>query len=278
VGATADTIWQVPVYLPYLQPALTGDAVRSAEEQIGCPLPREYLDLLRKQNGGYIRYCLPENVHNMIAGIGPYFPSLTAFDWEECQEQVSYPLHGLVPFDGDGHWHLCLDYRKNPRYPAITLADIECDEEMQIADSFAAYLALLPISVEDEYVVEAVSDIDKVKTDLSRLLGVPFDPPDTWAHGYPTERARLGTEQNPQWLWISPNTVPRGFVRENDRRCSELKDLMPGFAERFPELPPGSYILSATDGVRAKALDACNKSGLVVRPLREYVQGHLTNG
>jgi hypothetical protein len=278
VGATADTIWQIPVYLPYLQPALTVHAIRSAEEKIGYPLPMEYLDLLRKQNGGYIRYCLPENVHNMIAGIGPHFPSLTAFDWEECQEQVSYPLHGLVPFDGDGHWHLCLDYRMNPRSPAISLADIECDEEMQIADSFAAYLALLRIRVEDEYVVEAVSDIEKVKTDLSRLLGVPFDPADTWAHGYPTERARLGTEQNRQWLWISPNTVPRGFVRENDRRYPELKDLMPGFAERFPGLPPGSYILSAPDGVRAKVLDACNKSGLIVRPLREYMQGHLTNG
>jgi hypothetical protein len=259
--------------LPYLQPALTDDAVQSAEEQTGYTLPKEYLDLLRKQNGGYISYCLPENVHNMIAGIGPYFPSLTAFDWEEWQEHVSYPLHGLVPFDGDGHWHLCLDYRKNRRAPAITLADIECDEETHIADSFAAYLAILRIRVEDEYVVEAVSDIDKLKADLSRLLGAPFDPPDTWAHGYPTERARLGTEENPQWLWISPNTVPRGFVRKNDRRYPELKDLLPGFGERFPELPRVSYILSATDGVRAKVLDACKKSGLFVRPLREYVAG-----
>ncbi len=278
MGATADTIWRVPVYLPYLQPALTDDAVRSAEEQLGYVLPMEYLNLLRKQNGGYIRYCLPENVHNMIAGIGPYFPSLTAFDWEQSQEQVSYPLHGLVPFDGDGHWYLCLDYRTNLRSPAITLADIECDEEIQVADSFAAYLALLGICVEDEYVVEAVSDIDKVKTDLSRMLRVPFDPPDTEAHGYPTERARLGTEESPQWLWISPNTVRRGFVRRNDRRYSELKDLMPGFGERFPELPLGSYILRATGGVRAKVLEACNKTGLFVRPLREYVEGHLTNG
>jgi hypothetical protein len=93
------------------------------------------------------------------------------------------------------------------------------------------------------------------------VLGVSFDAPDTLARGYTTERARLGTEQNPQWLWISPNTVPRGFVRKNDQRYSELKDLMPGFAERFPELPPGSYILNAEDGVRAKAIEACEKIG-----------------
>ena len=271
VGATADTIWQVPAYLPYLQPALTDKAVAAAEEEIGFKLPKEYLSLLRKQNGGYIRYSLPDNPHDTIAGIGPHFPSLTEFDWEDCQEYVSYPLQGLVPFDGDGHWHLCLDYRKNPKGPAITYADVECDKETHVADSFADYLAMLRIRVGDEYVLEAVSDIERSKADLCRLLGVRFDPPDTWAHGYPTHRARLGTEDNPEWLWISPNTVPRGFVRKDERRYSALKDLMPGTGERFPGLPAGSYILSATEDVRARVIDACSRSGLIARPLREYV-------
>ncbi len=271
--AAADTIWSVPAYLPYLQPPLTDEAVSSAETEIGHKLPSAYLELLWKQNGGYIRFGLPEMVHDTIAGIGPYFPSLTRFDWDKCQEYVSYPLQGLVPFDGDGHWHLCLDYRKNPRAPAITLADIECDSETHIANSFADYLAMLRIRVEDEYVLEAVANIKTAKAGLSRQLGVSFDPPDTSAHGYRTERARLGDEGNPQWLWISPNTVPRGFVRTNDRRYAALKDLMPGFDERFPGLPAGSYILSATDGVRARVLAACSRSGLTARPLRKYVEG-----
>src|SRR5262249_51521326 len=76
VGATADTIWRVPAYFPYLQPPLTDEAIGSAEAEIGYKLPTDYLNLLRKQNGGYIRYSLPENVHDTIAGIGPYFPSL----------------------------------------------------------------------------------------------------------------------------------------------------------------------------------------------------------
>jgi cell wall assembly regulator SMI1 len=271
VDATADTIWQVPVYLPYLQPALTDEGIASAEEEIGYRLPKEYLDLLRKQNGGYIRYALPECVHNTIAGIGPHFPRLTRGDWEASQENVSYPLPGLVPFDGDGHWHICLDYRKKPQAPAITLADVECDEETHIADSFAGYLTMLRIRVEDEYVLETVSDVEKLKADLSLLLGVRFDPTDTWGHGYPTERAGLGTEQDPQWLWISPNTVPRGFVRKDDRRYSTLKDLMPGFGERFPGLPASSYILSATLDVRARVLAACSRSGRTARPLGDYV-------
>jgi hypothetical protein len=137
---------------------------------------------------------------------------------------------------------------------------------------------MLRLRVRDEFVLEVVTDIEKVKADLSSELGVTFDPPDTWAHGYPTQRARLGTIEKPEWVWISPNTVPRGFVRENDRRYSELKDLMPGLAERFPELPANSYIVSATDGVQLKVLDACNRSGLFPRPLNEYLAGHLTSG
>lgn len=270
MGATAETIWKVPAYLPYIQPVLTDRAIAAAEEKIGYKLPNEYLSLLRKQNGGYIRYALPENVHDTIAGIGPNFPSLTGFDWEEYQEYVSYQLQGLVPFDGDGHWHICLDYRKNPRDPAITLADIECDEETHVADSFADYLAMLRIPVENEYVLEAVSDIEKVKGELARHLGVTFDQPDTWAYGYPTERASLGSEGNPQWLWLSPNTVPCGFVRQDDRRYSDLKDLMPAFGEQFPNLPVGSYILTTTDEVRTRVIDACLKCGFVVRPLRDY--------
>src|SRR5215469_529390 len=145
--ATVDTIWRVPTYLPYLQPPLTNEAVAEAEKRIGFKLPSEFLTLLRKQNGGYIRYSLPEMVHDSIAGIGPHFPSLTGYDWDEFQEYVGFPLQGLVPFDGDGHWHLCLDYRQNSGTPAVTHADIECDEETRVADSFVDYLAMLQIDI-----------------------------------------------------------------------------------------------------------------------------------
>lgn len=269
--ATPDTIWQVPAYLPYLQPPLTDQSIAAAEMEIGYRLPCEYLDLIRKQNGGYIRYSLPESPHDSIAGIGPHFPSLTRFDWEDFQEHVSYPLKGLVPFDGDGHWYLCLDYRKNPQTPSITHAEIECDRETHIADSFLDYLAILRVNVDDEYVLGMVADIDELTTVLCRVLSVRMDPPDTWAYGYPTHRARVGSGDDPQWLWVSPNTVPRGFVRIDDRRYAELKDLMPGFSERYPGLPDNSYLLSATDGVRERVVNACDVAGLNVRPLRDYL-------
>ncbi len=271
MNATPETIWQVPAYLPYLQPPLTAAAVKSAEEKLGYKLPADYLSLLKRQNGGYIRYSLPEMVHDTIAGIGPHFPSLTGFDWDECQEHVSFALEGLVPFDGDGHWHLCLDYRRNRNAPAVTYVDIEGDEESKISNSFAEYLSKLRLDVEEKYAVEGGWEIEGISDALVSALGVAFDPPDTYAHGYPTHRARSGTSRDPQWIWISPNTVPRGFVRQDDARYAELRNLMAGSAARFPEVPGDAWILSTTDRVRREVVRACVQSGMVVRPLHEYV-------
>ena len=266
--ATAQTIWRVPAYLAYLQPTLTDEAVDEAQQMLGVVLPEEYLRLLRQQNGGYIRFELPESVHDTMAGIGRGFPSLTEFDGDDCQEYGSFQLQGLVPFDGDGHWHLCLDYRENENTPAITLVDIECDSETRVANSFANYLSMLRIRVKGQHVLESVSSVAELKVALSLQLGVVFDAPDNWAHGYPVEFARLGDSQS---LWISPNTAPRGFVRQDDPLYLELKDLMPGVSERFPGLPRDSYLLESTDGVRAKVLDACHRLGYAARPLGEYM-------
>jgi hypothetical protein len=273
VNANADTIWRVPAYLPYLQPPLTDEAIAAAEQIIGNKLPIEYLNLLRKQNGGYIRFSLPEMVHDSIAGIGPYFPSLTKFDWDECQESVSYSLQGLVPFDGDGHWYLCLDYRSNSLTPSITHAEIEGDEEILVAGSFAEYLAMLEFAIGDEYVLEGVSDIEKLIAALASSLKVGFDPPNTLMHGYPVHFARFQANDIPEWVLVGPNDVPRGFVRPSDPRYAELKDLMPGHALRFPMAPVESYIISTSDGVRSKVIDACVRYRLIARPLREYVAG-----
>ena len=98
--------------------ALTNDAVAAAEAKIGYKLPVGFLKLLRKQNGGYIRFSLPEALPNTIAGIGHHYPSLTDYCWEDCQGFVSNALQGLVPFDGDGHCRLCLDVSiwRRPRF------------------------------------------------------------------------------------------------------------------------------------------------------------------
>jgi hypothetical protein len=272
MGANAESVWRVPAYLPYLQPELTGELIRQAEGRIGFKLPAEYLALLRNQNGGYIRYGLPESPHDRISGIGPYFPSITNFDWEEVEEYVSFELSGLVPFDGDGHWHICLDYRKTPNEPHVTYVDVECDRESPIADSFGAYLRRLTIDAEDgDFVLPSVTDVEFVKSRLEELIGVRFEPPSSWAHGYPVHRAACDGSSQGEWIWLSPNLVPRVFVREDDPRYAELRDLMPGLARRYPELPESSYLLGVTEGVRARVIDALTRASIESRPLIDYV-------
>src|SRR5205085_8863331 len=95
VKPTAETIWQRPAYLPYVHPPLTDEVVRTAERQLGCTLPTEFLDVLRVQNGGGIRFRRPESMGDMIAGIGTSFPSITDFDLMEAEDYVDFPLEGL---------------------------------------------------------------------------------------------------------------------------------------------------------------------------------------
>jgi SMI1-KNR4 cell-wall len=277
MSATADTIWQVPAYLPYLQPALTDGAVAAAEKKIGYKLPSEYLQLLTKQNGGYIRYTLPETPHTMIAGIGPHFPNVESYlALKKYQKRVSFPLKGLVPFDGDGHWHICLDYRKNSAAPSITYVDIETDHERSLAGTFVDYLSRLKVSLApaefwEEYVLDGVS-IEAVVSALSVALGVEFFPPDSDLYGYPLHRCRLGAEDQPEWVSVGPNLVLRGFVRASDPRYSEVHDLMPGEAPRFLDVPHDACILNVSKSAGKKLIEACARSNFSVRPLRDYVK------
>lgn len=73
-------IWSVAKYLPYVQPELTPEILEQAQKQIDYNLPEKLVEILKIQNGGYVRYKLAETLHEQITGIGPYFLSLTDFD------------------------------------------------------------------------------------------------------------------------------------------------------------------------------------------------------
>lgn len=46
-----ESIWQKPIYLPYLQPKLTDEIIEAAEQKLGYILPNELVELLKIQNG-----------------------------------------------------------------------------------------------------------------------------------------------------------------------------------------------------------------------------------
>jgi len=62
--------WSKPIYLPYLQPELTDEVLQSAEEKLGCTVPKELIELLRVQNGGYIRMSLEDRLTKELIELG----------------------------------------------------------------------------------------------------------------------------------------------------------------------------------------------------------------
>lgn len=284
MSANANTIWNVPAYLPMLQPALSNELIAATEQSMGYPLPAQYLDLLRVQNGGYIRYVLPaldgvDMNHRQIAGIGPRLPSLTGIDLaEEFQDVDGHSLQGLFPFDGGGLWFLCLDYRRNPSEPEVTYIDLERKREVQVASSFACYLTMLQLDTEGRYVLEDCQDIEHAVARLSALLSVSFELPELLRQGYPTYRARLMDGQSPAWLWVSPNWVPRSYLPESALHDQTIIAPLQGYAARFPEAPRGACLVQVSDGMLQEVLTACGRAGWMLYSLEQRtVPGSLTD-
>lgn len=240
IKPTPETIWKRPAYLPYVHAPLTDDVISAAEKQLGVTLPKDFLDLLRVQNGGPIRFCLPDSVGDKIAGIGSSFPSITGFDLAGNQEYVDFPLDGLVPFDGDGHWYHCLDFRSNEKYPAVAYVDVECNSEMRIANSFREFLSLMKLKLETELLIQSVVDIDDAKAKLEAIFNAPFSH-EVSTIGVPQWTCKTG----PEWdacFWITSNKVAGGY---SGRSPEEFR--FKGESLLFPELNQHAVIFEAPE-------------------------------
>ncbi len=266
------SVWRVPAYLPHLQPPLTAAAIEDAERALGVKLPESYLDRLREQNGGYLRLTLPDSVSDTIWGIGPHFPSITSgFDWQDLtpEEQADWGwapagARWLVPFDGDGHWHLCLDYRAGgpQAEPRVSVVDLETERDEEIAPDFATFLAALREDfAHDTFGLVGVA-LDEAVDALEAQLRVTFEPAQSCDHGYPIRRCAFGRGRPPDWAWLSPNRAPRGFVRESDPRYAELVGLLPGTALRLPDHPEVDIVLQCTEGAVDRIVEACARAAL----------------
>jgi len=268
-----NNIWTSPKYLPYVQPSLTDEIILEAEKKIGYKFPKEYLAILKIQNGGYIRYSLKDTAHSQISGIGQFYNSITDFEWfKEYEEGSDMKLDGLFPFDGDGHWNICLDYRNNKLEPEITLIDTESETEDLIAINFKEYLNILEIETENGYVIETELRIENFIQKVSILLNIEFEEPNTFDHGYKTYRSKY----NKSYIWISPNKVPSGFVRESDKRFEELKSVPITEKLRYPEVPENYLFISVSDKKEQKGIFKILQEGeILIKELSTYFEESL---
>jgi hypothetical protein len=83
---------------------------------------------------------------------------------------------------------------------------------------------------------------------VSVALQLEFENLGSQDQGYPLYRAPVRRGREPEWIWISPNQVPRVFVRPDDDEYETLKDRCSGTAVRYPELAETAALLEATDG------------------------------
>lgn len=263
------SIWKIPKYLPYEQPALTPIAIKRAEQKMAVKLPSKYLEILSTQNGGYIRFTIPETGHSRISGIGPFFPSISEFDWFRNWEGLSFDLEGLFPFDGDGHWNICLDYRSGKSEPEVSYIDTERDIQKTIASDFTSYLKLLEVEREDYCVIEWNSTIEHALNEISNVLDIVFEAQGSLANGYPIYSSIYEGSR----IWISSNTVPGAFIRPSDLRYDELKSQMEVMSVRFPEIGPNDLIFSGSnESQRQRMFIFLKTHGFKVNDLNEYVK------
>lgn len=235
IRPTPQTIWKRPAYLPYVQPALTDDALMAAQKQLGHALPDEFVEILRVQNGGPTRFKLPDSVGDTIAGIGAQFPSLLDQDLADAQEYVDFSLNNLISFDGDGHWYHCLDYRDGNSAPCVSYIDIECNSHHRVADSFPAFMDLMELDIERELVLGNVESLDDAKQQLQNILGVAPEEK-TSNIGVPYSKYQIGDDWK-DCLWISSNQVAAGYSGESPDSFE-----FTGAAVLFPELPDDTVI------------------------------------
>lgn len=136
----------------YNNPPLTYKMIKKAEKMLGVKLPDIFIELLRKQNGGYTKgFAFPMKEKTTWADNHVPLNELFGIVVNKKSEsghnilQTDYMIKewGLpekqVLLTGDGHWWISLDYRKGYN-PTVRWIDVESGEDVHIANNFEEFI------------------------------------------------------------------------------------------------------------------------------------------
>ncbi len=144
-----EIIWEEDCDYYKLEP-LTDEIVEKAEEKLKIKLPQSYINILKDQNGGYIKFnSYPSDVPTSwaddhinvdhIFGIGQKDSILQS---ESLIKEWEMP-EGLILFNGDGHTWVAFDYRNVSSEPPIVFVDNDDEKIIKIAEHFDEFLERL---------------------------------------------------------------------------------------------------------------------------------------
>jgi len=173
-----NNIWQKDDEYYKLEP-LTDEMVKDAEENLKIKLPQSYINILKEQNGGYIKFdsypsAVPTswaddhiNVDHIL-GIGEENGILES---EYLIEEWGLP-NNIVLISGSGHSWIALDYRNTKEEPPIIYIDVDSEQIIELAldfDSFLKGLYIDETTLEDTYYEQDERNwtLDELKTALS---------------------------------------------------------------------------------------------------------------
>jgi len=101
--------------------------------------------------------------------------------------------------------------------------------------------------------------LDNAVAMIEAPLGARFGPASDFDHGYPIRRAQLAKMN---WVWLSPNRVPRGFARKRSRVAHGVPERFQGEALRHPDHAGATTILSCAYADAGRAEQALRQAGI----------------
>jgi len=157
--ANAKNFWSTNYYN---HPPLTDEMIKVGETSLKVKLPRLLIKLLKIQNGGYTKkFAFPMKQKTTWSDnhipLNELFGIITDETLETGQNILNTEYMttewGLpekqVLLTGEGHWWITLDYRKRG-IPTVRWIDVECFEDIHVADSFEDFINGLVF--EDEFI------------------------------------------------------------------------------------------------------------------------------
>lgn len=151
-----NSIWQEEDEYFKLEP-LTEELVKEAERKLEIKLPQSYINALKEQNGGYIKFdSYPTEVSTSWADDHIRVDHIFGISEEKGILESAYLIeewglpNNIVLISGDGHSWIALDYRNTKEEPPVIFIDIEDEMIIELASNFDSFLNGLTVWKDDD--------------------------------------------------------------------------------------------------------------------------------